>query len=88
MVVVVVVAVVAATTTTTAVAVVVTLPPVWERSFVMTVSVCLSVCLSVQSAGTYPELHVRSLPSFYAYYLWLWLSLFCGIVIHYAVPVL
>jgi len=35
----------------------ITLPPTGERSIVMTMSVCLSVCLS---ASIPPELHVRS----------------------------
>jgi len=45
------------------------------RSIVMSVSVCvcLSACVCLYAIIS-PELHVRSLPDFYARYLWPWLG--------------
>jgi len=58
-----------------------------QPSIVITVSVCLSVCLSVRE-HIFPEVHVRSSPAFCARYLWPWPRPPLVIGLRYVLPVL
>ena len=54
----------------------------------MTVSVCLSVCLSVRENISGTRLHVRSSPKFYACYQISVARFSGGVVVRYVLPVL